>query len=55
MSIKQRHQYVCLIWRQAWINVNDFSKMCDQVLRQSGGEDYSSLGHPYCVVDKSVG
>jgi hypothetical protein len=40
MSVKQRHQYVCLIWRTTWINVNDFSKKCEQVPWQNRGEDY---------------
>jgi hypothetical protein len=41
MSIKQWCQYVCRIWRKTWINVNDFSKSCDQVQWQNGDEGWS--------------
>jgi hypothetical protein len=38
ISVKQIHQYVSLIGREIWININDFSKACDQVQWQNWGE-----------------
>jgi hypothetical protein len=35
--------------------LNYFSEKWDQVRRQNESEDYTSVGLPYTMVDKSVG
>jgi hypothetical protein len=54
MFIKQRHQYVCLIWRKTWIYVDDFAESSDEFWWKNRAEGYISLSWPYCFVDKSL-
>lgn len=28
-KFEHEEHYICLIWRKTWINLNDFSEMCD--------------------------
>jgi hypothetical protein len=54
MSIKQEHQYVCLILRKTRINV-DFSELRDEFWWKNGAEGYISLCSPCPLVGKSIG
>jgi hypothetical protein len=42
MFVYQRHQYVCLIWRGTWINVNTLSEPCQYVPQRNQGQHYTS-------------
>jgi hypothetical protein len=45
MSVKLRHQYVCLTSRKTLIKISNFCEMCDKVSWQNGGEEEGLLEH----------